>query len=209
MTDKFADQGGLNAQTYERRKALVAEQWAKYQETKDPECLAVVCRELPFFEHPEVGNEIANLLTQTAPISELFENLWMAYKQDKDPQWLISMMAFNVFEYTPIPTEVSQEFAKILSQLEPNSGYNSPRKYDRNMLICRIYGSLHNQEKLAKSHKTKASGEPAETEEFQFQLLAIRDTARNFSDLKRENIQKILQRYFDAKKHLKPKGGTT
>ena len=47
---------------YEQRKALVAEQWQKYQALKDPKHLAVICQELPFFEHPEVGEEIAKLL---------------------------------------------------------------------------------------------------------------------------------------------------
>ena len=47
---------------YERRKALVSEQWRSYQETKNPKYLATICRELPFFDHPEVGEEIASLL---------------------------------------------------------------------------------------------------------------------------------------------------
>ena len=47
---------------YEQRKALVAEQWQKYQASKNPKHLAVICQELPFFEHPEVGEEIAKLL---------------------------------------------------------------------------------------------------------------------------------------------------
>ena len=47
---------------YDQRKALVAEQWHKYQALKDPKHLAVICRGLPFFDHPEVGDEIAKLL---------------------------------------------------------------------------------------------------------------------------------------------------
>ena len=47
---------------YEQRKVLVSTQWSKYQDTKNPKYLAVICRELPFFEHPEVGEEIASLL---------------------------------------------------------------------------------------------------------------------------------------------------
>ena len=46
----------------DQRKALVAEQWHKYQALKNPKHLAVICRELPFFDHPEVGDEIAKLL---------------------------------------------------------------------------------------------------------------------------------------------------
>ena len=47
---------------YEQRKALVSEQWRSYLETKNPKHLATICRELPFFDHPEVGEEIASLL---------------------------------------------------------------------------------------------------------------------------------------------------
>ena len=47
---------------YEQRKAFVAEQWTLYQTSKNPKYLAKICRELPFFEHSEVGEEIANLL---------------------------------------------------------------------------------------------------------------------------------------------------
>ena len=71
MTNEFEGQGGLNQSIYDRRKALVAAQWAKYQETKDPEHLAAVCRELPFFEHPEVGEEIAKLLDTNQTKSQM------------------------------------------------------------------------------------------------------------------------------------------
>ena len=50
--------------SYERRKDLVARHWSKYQETKDAKYLAIICREMPFFDHPGVGNEIARLLTK-------------------------------------------------------------------------------------------------------------------------------------------------
>jgi hypothetical protein len=62
MANKFGGQGGLNKSIYERRKAMVEEYWQKYQDSKDPKHLAIICKELPFFEHPEVGNEIAKLL---------------------------------------------------------------------------------------------------------------------------------------------------
>ena len=62
MANKFGGQGGLNKSIYERRKAMVEEYWKKYQDSKDLENLAIICKELPFFEHPEVGNEIARLL---------------------------------------------------------------------------------------------------------------------------------------------------
>ena len=46
----------------DQRKTLVSEEWRNYQETKDPKHLAAICKELPFFDHPEVGEEIAKLL---------------------------------------------------------------------------------------------------------------------------------------------------
>ena len=61
MSNKFAHQDQPNQSIYDQFKALAVGQWAKYQETKGPEHLMVVCRELPFFEHLEVGEEIARL----------------------------------------------------------------------------------------------------------------------------------------------------
>ena len=49
---------------YAKRKALVAHCWKQYQVKKDPRWLAEICTELPFFEHPEVGAEIARLLAK-------------------------------------------------------------------------------------------------------------------------------------------------
>lgn len=49
---------------YAKRKALVAHCWEQYQVKKDPRWLAEICTELPFFEHPEVGAEIARLLAK-------------------------------------------------------------------------------------------------------------------------------------------------
>jgi hypothetical protein len=62
MKNEFEGQGGLIKSIYERRKAMVEEYWQKYQDSKDPKHLAIICKELPFFEHPEVGHEITKLL---------------------------------------------------------------------------------------------------------------------------------------------------
>ena len=45
------------------RKGLVMDEWSKYQQTQDRRHLANICREMPFFGYPEVGEEIAKLLT--------------------------------------------------------------------------------------------------------------------------------------------------
>ena len=36
--------------------------WKQYQIDKDPKWLAEICLNVPFFDHPEVGKEIAKLL---------------------------------------------------------------------------------------------------------------------------------------------------
>ncbi len=49
---------------YDDRKAFVKNEWMHYKDTGDRQHLANICEKLPFFEHPEVGLEIAKLLTQ-------------------------------------------------------------------------------------------------------------------------------------------------
>jgi hypothetical protein len=59
---------------YAKRKALVAHCWKQYQVKKDPRWLAEICTELPFFEHPEVGAEIARLLAKRFhKVDQIFE----------------------------------------------------------------------------------------------------------------------------------------
>ena len=65
-----ANQNGSTQSIYNRNRALVATQWDEYQKTKNPIHLAILCRTLPFFEHPEVGEEIARLIT-----SDYFQEL--------------------------------------------------------------------------------------------------------------------------------------
>ena len=56
--------------TYARRKQMVAEQWAEYEEDQNHVHLAAICLELPFFDHPHVGQEIARLL-----LADLYKEL--------------------------------------------------------------------------------------------------------------------------------------
>tara|TARA_E500000331_G_C16673192_1_gene462140 strand:+ start:73 stop:297 length:225 start_codon:yes stop_codon:yes gene_type:complete len=51
-----------NRETYDNRKDMVAQKWAEYEKDKNPVHLASICRELSFFDHPQVGEEIARLL---------------------------------------------------------------------------------------------------------------------------------------------------
>ena len=41
---------------------LVEKLWKQYQIDKDPKWLAEICLNVPFFDNPEVGKEIAKLL---------------------------------------------------------------------------------------------------------------------------------------------------
>ena len=183
MTDEFKNQGGLNQSIYDRRKALVAEQWVKYQETKDPEHLAVVCRELPFFEHPEVGKEIARLLSDKDDKDRMLELMWQRYRHDSDPQWLISMVSINAFENKPMPNEISQEFAKVFAEFTHN-GPKIRKNDERDEMVCRLYAALHPEHKK------------------QLNKSAMRDIADNFLDLNEEAIRTILRRKFDPKKYV-------
>ena len=50
--DMFA---ATNRETYDHRKDMVAEKWAEYEKDKNPVHLASICRDLSFFDHPQVG----------------------------------------------------------------------------------------------------------------------------------------------------------
>ena len=55
---------------YDRRKQMIAERRAEYEEDHNPVHLASICRELPFFDHPYIGQEIARLL-----LADLYKEL--------------------------------------------------------------------------------------------------------------------------------------
>ena len=46
---------------------MVEKLWKQYQKDNNPKWLADICLNVPFFDHPEVGKEIAKLLKQTKP----------------------------------------------------------------------------------------------------------------------------------------------
>ena len=50
--------------TYSENQAMVEKLWKKYQKDNNPTWLADICLNVPFFDHPEVGKEIATLLKQ-------------------------------------------------------------------------------------------------------------------------------------------------
>ena len=53
--------------TYSENQAMVEKLWKKYQKDNNPKWLADICLNVPFFDHPEVGQEIASLLNNTNP----------------------------------------------------------------------------------------------------------------------------------------------
>ena len=52
----------MSRKSFEENQNLVESLWKQYQIDKDPKWLAEICLNVPFFDHPEVGKEIAKLL---------------------------------------------------------------------------------------------------------------------------------------------------
>ena len=97
--------------TKDERSEFVATEWAKYQETKDRRYLAKIAREMPFFGHAEVGEEIANLLNYSANLDQFNERNLAAYKEDRNKKWLDNMLRVQAFKDEPMGSEISKVFA--------------------------------------------------------------------------------------------------
>ena len=52
----------MSRKSFIENQNLVESLWKQYQIDKDPKWLAEICLNVPFFDHPEVGEEIAKLL---------------------------------------------------------------------------------------------------------------------------------------------------
>ena len=52
----------MSRKSFEENQNLVESLWKQYQIDKDPKWLAEICLNVPFFDHPEVGKEIAKQL---------------------------------------------------------------------------------------------------------------------------------------------------
>ena len=57
----------MSKKTHSENQAIVEKLWRQYQKDNNPIWLADICLNIPFFDHPEVGEEIAKLLKQTNP----------------------------------------------------------------------------------------------------------------------------------------------
>ena len=56
----------MSKKTYSENKAIVEKLWKQYLKDNNPKWLAEICLNVPFFDHPEVGEEIAKLLEKNA-----------------------------------------------------------------------------------------------------------------------------------------------
>ena len=52
----------MSRKSFIENQNLVENLWKQYQIDKGPKWLAEICLNVPFFDHPEVGKEIAKLL---------------------------------------------------------------------------------------------------------------------------------------------------
>ncbi len=52
----------MSKKSFIENQNLVEKLWKQYQSDKNPKWLAEICLNVPFFDHPEVGEEIAKLL---------------------------------------------------------------------------------------------------------------------------------------------------
>ena len=76
---------------YNDRKAFVERKWEQYLKTTnvngdagDYRLLAEICLELPFFEHPEVGEEICRILIKTNPKKKQDYQKVLKHQRQKD-----------------------------------------------------------------------------------------------------------------------------
>ena len=52
----------MSKKSYSENQANVEMLWNQYQKDNNPKWLAEICLNVPFFDHPEVGKEIAKLI---------------------------------------------------------------------------------------------------------------------------------------------------
>ena len=55
----------MSRKSFIENQNVVENLWKQYQIDKDPKWLAEICLNVPFFDHSEVGKEIAKLIKKT------------------------------------------------------------------------------------------------------------------------------------------------
>ena len=56
----------MSKKSYSENQAVVEKFWKQYQKDNNPKWLAEICLNVPFFDHPEVGEELARLIKKAA-----------------------------------------------------------------------------------------------------------------------------------------------
>ena len=56
----------ISKKSYSENQAIVEKFWKQYQKDNNPKWLAEICLNVPFFDHPEVAEELARLIKKTA-----------------------------------------------------------------------------------------------------------------------------------------------
>ena len=56
----------MSKKSYSENQAIVEKFWKQYQKDNNPKWLAEICLNVPFFDHPEVEEELARLIKKTA-----------------------------------------------------------------------------------------------------------------------------------------------
>ena len=57
----------MSKKSYSENQAIIEKLWKQYQKDYNRKWLADICLNVPFFEHLEVGKEIAKLIKKTTP----------------------------------------------------------------------------------------------------------------------------------------------
>ena len=57
----------MSKKSYSENQAIFEKLWKQYQKDNNRKWLADICLNVPFFEHLEVGKEIAKLIKKTTP----------------------------------------------------------------------------------------------------------------------------------------------
>lgn len=120
----------------DERTNFVSTQWANYKKTKDLRHLANIAKEMPFFGHPEVGEEIARLLSPSDNLQWITEHNFAAYKRTGDKKWLENMLRLEAFRNEPMGNEISSAFAQSLV-------CNRDRTQERDDFIVSYYAAMH------------------------------------------------------------------
>ena len=67
----------MSKQSYSENQANVEKLWNQYQKDNNPKWLAEICLTVPFFDHPEVGKEMAKLIKKDCLVIHLLSPIFL------------------------------------------------------------------------------------------------------------------------------------